>query len=152
MSKYVDLFTKSKYDVLHVNIVPQRIYLTSDLLISLRPYRTSPIEEEKIRKQVQTLLQAGILKESYSPYSSLVTLVYKHEEGKTIRLFVDWIKLNAITKTGAEPLPRIYTFLDKLAQAKVFSTLDLASGYWHISIHPKDTEKLAFAITFGLHE
>ncbi|GFX56633.1 transposon Ty3-G Gag-Pol polyprotein [Trichonephila clavipes] len=42
--------------------------------------------------------------------------------------------------------------LDKLARANFFSTLDLASGYWHAPIHPKDTEKLAFCTYFGLYE
>lgn len=152
LSNYTCIFSKNKYDVGRINMEPQRIHLTSDLPISLRAYRTSPKEEEEIREQIQNLLQAGIIKESYSPYSSPVTLVYKREEGKKTRLCVDFRKLNAITKTDAEPLPRIDTLLDKLAQAKVFSTLDLASGYWHIPIHPKDTEKLAFATTFGLYE
>ncbi|GFY28359.1 hypothetical protein TNCV_4396911 [Trichonephila clavipes] len=44
------------------------------------------------------------------------------------------------------------SLLDKLARAKFFTTLDLASGYWHVPIHPKDTEKLAFCTNFGLCE
>ena len=42
--------------------------------------------------------------------------------------------------------------LDKFAKAKFFSTLDFSSGYWQIPIQPRDTEKLAFVITFGLFE
>ena len=48
--------------------------------------------------------------------------------------------------------PQIDTLLDKLAGGKFFSTLYLANGYWHMPIHPRDTEKLAFATTFGLFE
>ncbi|GFS70521.1 transposon Tf2-6 polyprotein [Trichonephila clavipes] len=49
----------------------------------------------------------------------------------------------------AEPLPRIDSLLDKLNSAKYFSTLDLASGYWHIPLHDKDKEKLAFVTPEG---
>ncbi|GBN08318.1 Transposon Ty3-G Gag-Pol polyprotein [Araneus ventricosus] len=71
---------------------------------------------------------------------------------KNTRLCIDYRKLNAICKTGAEPLPRIDTLLDKLTNAKIFSTLDLASGYWHIPLHEKDKEKLAFVTNEGLYE
>ncbi|GBM72265.1 Transposon Ty3-G Gag-Pol polyprotein [Araneus ventricosus] len=55
-------------------------------------------------------------------------------------------------KSDSEPLPLMDSLLDKLSKAKIFSSLDLASGYWHVPIHPKDTEKLAFCTNFGLYE
>ncbi|CAL1285927.1 unnamed protein product, partial [Larinioides sclopetarius] len=75
-----------------------------------------------------------LIKESNSCYSSPVTLAYKRDEQKKSRLCIDYRKLNSICKTDAEPLPRIDTLLDKLTNAKFFSTLDLASGYWHIPL------------------
>ena len=90
-----------------------------------------------------------MIKENCSPYCAPVTLVLKREEGKKTLLCVDFHKLNTITKADTEPLPRIDTLLGKLAKAKFFSTLDIASGYWHIPIHPKDNEKLAFATTLA---
>ncbi|GBL54892.1 Transposon Ty3-G Gag-Pol polyprotein, partial [Araneus ventricosus] len=130
----------------------QRIVLNSDLPVSLRPYRTSPVEEQEIKSQVEKLLQAGLIKESNSPYSSPVTLAFKRDEGKKTRLCIDFRKLNALCKSDSEPLPLMDSLLDKLSKAKIFSSLDLASGYWHVPIHPKDTEKLAFCTNFGLYE
>ncbi|GFV44126.1 transposon Tf2-9 polyprotein [Trichonephila clavipes] len=92
---------------------------------------------------------AGLIKESNSCYSSPVTLAYKRDEKQKTRLCIDHRKLNAICKTDAEPLPRIDSLLDKLNSAKYFSTLDLTSGYWHIPLHDKDKEKLAFVTTEG---
>ncbi|GFW39731.1 hypothetical protein TNCV_3189021 [Trichonephila clavipes] len=128
---------------------PPRVNLTSDLPIYQRAYRTSATSEAEINKQIQNLLAAGLIKESNSCYSSPVTLAYKRDEKQKTRLCIDYRKLNAICKTDAEPLPRIDSLLDKLNSANFFSTLDLASGYWHIPLHDKDKEKLAFVTTEG---
>lgn len=151
LQNYVQIFSVNKYDIGKIRMEPPRLILNSDLPVSLRAYRTSPVEEQEIRTQVKALLEAGIIKESHSSYSSPVTLAKKRDEGKT-RLCIDFRKLNTITKTDAEPLPQISCILDKLSKAKFFSTLDLTSGYWHVALHPKDTEKTAFATTFGLFE
>lgn len=145
LEEYDDIFAKNKCDVGRVRIEPQRVRLTSDIPVSLRAYKTSPKQQEEIDNQIKDLLKAGIIKESSSPYSAPVTLAYKKEENKKTRLCVDFRKLNQLTKPDAEPLPLIETLIEKLAQSTYFSKLDMASGYWHIPIHPEDTEKLAFA-------
>ncbi|GBL74845.1 hypothetical protein AVEN_243693-1 [Araneus ventricosus] len=74
IENFDSVFSKDKYDVGALRVEPQRIVLNSDLPVSLRPYRTSPVEEQEIKSQVEKLLQAGLIKESNSPYSSPVTL------------------------------------------------------------------------------
>ncbi|GFT57402.1 transposon Ty3-I Gag-Pol polyprotein [Trichonephila clavipes] len=73
LSHYDSIFSKEKYDVGQLRVEPQRIILKSDLPVHLRPYRTSPIQEKEIKGQVEKLLQAGLIKESNSPYSAPVT-------------------------------------------------------------------------------
>ncbi|GFX68047.1 retrovirus-related Pol polyprotein from transposon 17.6 [Trichonephila clavipes] len=119
-------------------------------LIAFDP--NNSMQEKEIKGQVEKLLQAGLIKENNSPYSAPVTLAFKRDEGKKTRLCIDFRKLNALCKADSEPLPIMDSLLDKLARAKCFSTLDLASGYWHVPIHPKDTEKLTFCTNFGLYE
>ncbi|GBO45207.1 hypothetical protein AVEN_72080-1, partial [Araneus ventricosus] len=58
-----------RYDVGELRVEPQRIVPNSDLPVRLRPYHTSPIEEQEIKTQVEKLLQAGLIKESNSPHS-----------------------------------------------------------------------------------
>ncbi|GBN43688.1 Transposon Ty3-I Gag-Pol polyprotein [Araneus ventricosus] len=152
MSEYSHVFSKNKYDVGKIRMEPPRINLTSDLPVSQRAYRTSAAEEVEINKQIKKLLVTELIKESNSCYSSPVTLAYKRDETKKARLCIDYRKLNAICKTDAEPLPRIDTLLYKLTNAKIFSTLDLASGYRHIPLHEKDKEKLSFVRSEGLCE
>ncbi|GFW55482.1 retrovirus-related Pol polyprotein from transposon 297 [Trichonephila clavipes] len=108
--------------------------------------------EKEIKGQVEKLLQAGLIKESNSPYSAPVTLAFKRDVGKKTRLCIDFRKLNDLCKADSESLPIMDSLLDKLARAKFFSTLDLASDYWHVPIHQNDTEKLAFCSKFGLYE
>jgi len=65
---------------------------------------------------------------------------------------VDYRKLNALTHKDAYPLPRIEEALTGLKSAKWYSTLDLASGYWQVEMHPMDREKTAFTTPLGLYE
>ena len=65
---------------------------------------------------------------------------------------VDYRKVNAITRKDAHPLPHIQDIFDSLSGAKIFSTLDLKSGYWQIPVHPEAIEKTAFVCHRGLFE
>ncbi|GFX00489.1 retrovirus-related Pol polyprotein from transposon opus [Trichonephila clavipes] len=150
--KFQTIFSQNKYDVGCINLEPQRIHLISDLPISLRPYRNSQQESKEIQTQIEELLKAGFIRPFHSPYAAPVTLAYKKDEGKRSRLCIDYRKLNEITRKDSTPVPLIDFVIDNLTHAKFFSTLDLTSGYWHIKIHEKDAEKLAFTTNFGLYE
>ncbi|GFX67300.1 retrovirus-related Pol polyprotein from transposon 17.6 [Trichonephila clavipes] len=131
-----------------LRVKPQIIIFKSDLPVHVRPYRTSPIQEKEIKGQVEKLLQAGLIKESNSPYSAPVTLAFKRDEGKKTKLCIDFRIVNALCKADSEPLPTMDSLLDKLARANFFQLYDLASGYWHVPIHPKDTEKLGLTLAY----
>lgn len=74
------------------------------------------------------------------------------KKGGDKRLCVDYRKLNKLTKVDAYPLPRIDDLLDSLGGATWFTTLDLASGYWQVSMHEDDIEKTTFITERGLYE
>ena len=61
-----------------------------------------------------------------------------------MRLTVDYRKLNEVIEPDAFPIPRIDDTLERLAGAKVFTLLDLASGYWQMPVAEEDVEKTAF--------
>ena len=81
-------------------------------------------------------------------WKSPVVLVRKKDN--SLRFCVDYRMLNEVTQKDSYPLPRIDDTIDTLAGSRMFSTLDLKSGYWQVGIHPQDREKTAFSIGEGL--
>jgi hypothetical protein len=65
---------------------------------------------------------------------------------------MDYRPLNVVTIKNKYPLRRINILFDQLSKAKVFSKIDLRSGYHQIKIHPKDIPKIAFSTCYGLFE
>ena len=65
---------------------------------------------------------------------------------------VDYRPLNAVTIKNKYHLPCIDTLFDQLAGAKVFSKIDLRSGYHQIKIRPQDIPKTVFSTRYGLYE
>jgi hypothetical protein len=118
--------------------------------IFIQPYRKSMAEREGIKKEVEEMLQADIIEQSTSPWSSPVVLVPK-KNGKK-RFCVDFRKLNAVTITENWPLPRIEDIFDRLGDSKVFSTLDLKSGYWQMGLTDESKEKTAFSTPDGHYQ
>jgi hypothetical protein len=75
----------------------------------------------------------------------------KKKDG-SLRMCVDYRPLNEVTIKNKYPLPRIDVLFDQLAGAKVFSKIDLRSGYHQIKIRASDVPKTAFSTRYGLYE
>ena len=67
----------------------------------------------------------------------------------SLRLCVDFRRLNALTKKDVYPLPRVEDILDTLGDAKCFTSLDLASGYWQLELDEDARAKSAFTTHHG---
>jgi hypothetical protein len=118
--------------------------------ISKRPYRMPPKELAELKNQLQELLDKGYIRPSSSPWGCPALFV-KKKDG-SLRLCVDYRPLNAVTIKNKYPLPRIDVLFDQLARARIFSKIDLHSGYHQIKIRPYDIPKTAFSTHYGLYE
>jgi hypothetical protein len=118
--------------------------------ISKRPYRMPPAELAELKKQLQELLDKGFIRPSTWPWGCPSLFVKKKDE--SLRLCIDYHPLNAVTIKNKYPLPRIYVLFDQLVGAKVFSKIDLRSGYHRIKIRASDIPKTTFSTRYGLYE
>jgi hypothetical protein len=118
--------------------------------ISRRSYRMPPNELAELKIQLQDLLEKGFIRPSSSPWGFPAIFVKKKDQ--TLRMCVDYRTLNEVTIKNKYPLPRIDILLDQLTGARVFSKIDLRSGYHQIRIRLEDIPKTAFTMRYGLFE
>ena len=107
------------------------------------PYRLGPQKVAEADRQVQELLEKGLIKPANRAWSSPVVMVWKKDGGW--RFCIDYRQLNAITQQDAYPIPKINENLDALAGSRHFSTLNLTSGYWQVPLDLDAKEKSVFA-------
>ena len=116
-----------------------------------QPIRRLPVALKKtVQEEVQKMLKNKVIRPSTSPWSSPIIMVRKKDG--SWRFCIDFRKLNSVTHKDAYPLPRIDETLESLAGSTIFSTLDLASGYWQVELEESDKEKTAFSTTEGHFE
>jgi hypothetical protein len=117
--------------------------------ISKRPYRMPPNELAELKVQLQDLLDKCFIRPSASPWGCLALFVKKDH---SLRLCVDYRPLNEVTIKNKYPLSRIDILFDQLAGARIFSKIDLHSGYHQIKIKPSDIPKTTFSTRYVLFE
>ena len=114
------------------------------------PYRLGPAEQDEMEEQIKDLLAQGFIRPSASPYGAPILFVPK-KDGRW-RMCVDYRALNKQTIKDQFPLPRIDSLLERLGQAKVFTKLNLASGYHQIAMEETSIQKTAFRTNRGHFE
>lgn len=118
--------------------------------ISKAPYRMAPAELKELKSQLEELLNKGYIRPSVSPWGAPVLFV-KKKDG-TMRLCIDYRELNKVTIKNRYPLPRIDDLFDQLKGARIFSKIDLRSGYHQLRIKEEDIPKTAFRTRYGHYE
>ena len=78
--------------------------------------------------------------------------VTDRKKDSSVRLCVDYRRLNKVTKVDAFPIPKVDECIDAVSGANIFSTLDLTFGYLQVPLCQKDTPKSAFISKHGLYE
>ena len=146
LGQYSDIFL-AKGPLRQTRFTEFDIDLHSDKPFRITPHRYSSEKKRAIQEQVREMLANGLIEPSTSPYSSPVVLVRK-KDGR-FRFCTDYRRLNSLTKSRAQNLPIIQEIVKDFGNAKVFSTLDLKSGYWQIPLAPRARPLTAFSTPDG---
>ena len=118
--------------------------------ISMTLHRMAPVELKELRVQLQELLEKGFIRPSTSPWGSPVLFAKKKD--KTLRPCIDYRQLNRVTIKNRYPLLRIDDLFDQLRGARVYSKIDLRTGYHQLRVRETDIPKTAFRMRYGHFE
>uniref|UniRef100_A0A914XSF5 RNA-directed DNA polymerase n=1 Tax=Panagrolaimus superbus TaxID=310955 RepID=A0A914XSF5_9BILA len=144
VEKYHQAFAASD-DEFGKTTVTEHVIDTGDARPIKQPARPVPVPMiPEVKRLVESLLKQRAIERSSSPWNSPVVLVMKKDG--SIRMCVDYRRLNAVTKKDAYPLPNQDALLMSLRNKKFFTALDLASGYYQIPMADKDKYKTAFSV------
>ncbi|GFX77154.1 retrovirus-related Pol polyprotein from transposon 412 [Trichonephila clavipes] len=111
--------------------VTMRIILKDDIPVYQPARRLTYAEKQIANKHIEEWLEQGIIRPSSSEYASPIVLVKKMNGDS--RLCVDYRQLNRKLVKDRFPLPLIGDVLDRLQEAKVYTTLDLKSGFFMLT-------------------
>ena len=124
---------------------------TGDSPVYRLPYQKSPHELTAIKDELRKMLK---FRPSFSTWGAPCILVFKPlEKGLPQPLGLCWITGGSILLLPQDgyPIPSVSNVLDALSGGKTFAKLDLASGYWQVSVNPDHVHKTAFATHLGLY-
>ena len=144
LQSYQDIFGSSTFKGTQASVTKHQIKLYDDTPIFQKPRRfPAPIAEE-IERQCQELNALDIIEPSVSPWSSPIVPVQKKDG--SLRLCIDYRKLNKVTIPDKFPIPNLTDSLFGLYGTKFFTSLDLVSGYHQIPLQEDSRELTAFSM------
>lgn len=150
LKKIPEVFSHHDLDFGRTDRVRHHIRLHDETPFKHRARPIHPRDIEAVRDHLRDLLEAGVIRESESPFSSPIVVVRK--KNGDIRLCIDYRKLNLQTVKDAYALPNLEESFSALTGSRWFSVLDLKSGYYQIEMAEADKPKTAFVTPLGFWE
>ena len=113
--------------------------------------RIAPHLVEEVRQHIQEMLDGGTIVPSQSPWCNAVVLARKKDG--TLRFCIDFRRLNDHTRKDSYPLPRTNETMESLVRARIFSCMDLKSGFWQVKMSEDSRQYTAFTVgSMGVYE
>ena len=131
-------------------LAEHRIETNNGRPIRQAPYRLPHAYRDQVLDELKTMQEEGIIESSQSEWSSPMVLV-KKKDG-TLRMCVDYRRLNSVSEADAYPMPRIDDLIDSIGTAKYITTIDLTRGYWQVPVAIESRPKTAFSTPLGLFQ
>lgn len=132
------------------NLAEHKIQTGEATPIRQHPYRIPAAWREEVRKEIDLMLQLGVIEPSDFPWASPIVTVRKKDG--SLRLCVDYRKLNSMTQEDQYQMPRVEELIERLGKAECITTLDLTKVYYQVPVCKKDQEKTAFLTPMGKYQ
>ncbi|XDV39343.1 hypothetical protein PO909_008599 [Leuciscus waleckii] len=126
------------------------IHLSDPTPSRQRPYRVPERLVEPLKEEIKVMKELGVIEPSTSEWSSPMVIIPKKDG--SLRVCIDFRKLNSQSKFDAYPMPRIDDLLEKIGRARYITTLDLCKGYWQVPLNPQSRPYSAFRTPLGLYQ
>ena len=149
-SRHEQTFANSSMDLGCCTIGTHKINTGEAPPVRQRAYRYSRPDNEFTGNTIEDLVKHGMIEPCASAWASPVVVVEKKEEG-ALRLCVDQRRVYGVTVTDSYPMPNAEAPIDDLEHAKIFSMLDVLSGFYQIAMDPAGKDKTAFITKQGLY-
>ena len=143
LSEVHTLLGKDSNDIGLINVKPHKIELTDNTPIWTKPRQFSEPLTREIDRQCNELEALDIIERSNSKWSSPIVPVRK--VNGTLRMCVDYRKLNRVTKTEHFPMPNLTEAIYSANKIKFFTKLDLIKGYYQLPIEESSKQFTAFS-------
>lgn len=133
------------------NAIRPQFKLLHNNAVSTRPYKIPQALQETVKEKLSELLEAKIIQDSSSNYSSPMVVIQKQNKND-VRLCLDLRMINSVAETFDYKLPLISDIINKLSGSKYFAKLDFNNAFHQIIIPEKDRKIFAFCTDFGKYE
>jgi len=146
LNKNTSDFAINDWDIGKTLLIKHRIITTTETPINILPRRQPIHLENKIRDLIENLEKTGIIEKCNSPWNNPLLCVLKKDK-KSIRLCLDFRKLNAVSIRPTYPIPNVTELMDNLLGSEIFSILDIKSAFLQIELTSDSKDKTAFSNT-----
>ena len=150
LKTFKDQFAKDETTISTTPLTQMSINMGDSDPVSQKPYPIAMKHYQWVKEEIDKLLEAGVIRNSYSSWSAPIIIVPKGDGGK--RLVIDYRVLNKVTRKFVWPMPKVEDIFSQLNGAKYFSTLDLRARYHHIGLTTDLIPKTAFTSPFDKYE
>lgn len=146
LNQFGDVFDETLHQPT-TKLAEHDIRLKDDTPFKIRRYQYSTAKKAVIAEEVKNMLAAGVIRRSHGRYCSPIVIVDK-KDGRP-RFCVDYRQLNSQTFEEVSQLPPIRETIRELGAAKIFTSLDLKSGYWQVPMSERSIPLTAFSTPDG---
>ena len=146
MYRYHTIFSDDKHDIGRSDLIPHEIHLKNKDPIYVKQFKIPDTHRDYLEEQVKEWLKMGIVQPTRSRYNSPMFLVNKKDGG--FRVVQDFRALNNNSHLDKYSMKDVTECIGEIGRSHstIFSTLDLTSGFWQMTLQPQSRGYTAFTV------